>query len=204
MTESKRKFDKNIESILILETIYDFLYNQITVCDISEILRAQYVMTVSALDFYIHEVVRDGLLQSFERQESISSLRKVSIPLDIVKVLLNIENQFERKQLLNEAIKAITSKDSYQSPKAIEQALGLLNIKCIWSKLYENSDESAEGMKKKLALIVNRRNKIAHEADINFLTGEKEPIDKQVVIDCLNYIGCFVARVDHVIESNFI
>jgi len=201
MTDAKKRFDKNIDSILVLSSIYDYLKQQVTAFDLSEVLRAEYVLIVSSLDFYIHEIVRNGLLKKFDEQNNDTGLDKVAIPLDIVKVLLNTDG-VERKQILNEIIKKILSKDSYQAPQAIEQALGIINIKKIWSELVKNTNESAADVRDKLSLIINERNKIAHESHINFLTGEKEGIDKQTVTDCLDYIKWFVDKVDYLVEKN--
>jgi hypothetical protein len=49
---------------------------------------------------------------------------------------------------------------------------------------------------KKLNLIVNRRNKITHESDINFLNGTKEYIDKSIVMDTIDFLKGLVNEID--------
>ncbi len=202
MTDAKKKFERNIEAVSTLASIYNYLEGKVHTIDISEILRAQYVLTVSALDFYIHEVIRDGLLKKFDEPHNCTGLKKISIPLQTVKILLDVEDKDERKRILNEKIKSITSEHSYQGPRAIEKALELIDIKKIWAELRKKFREPADIIQKRLALIVNRRNKIAHESDINFLTGEKESIDKQTVKDCSDYVLRFVEEIDCLVENN--
>ena len=128
MTNAKLQFERNLESILVLDSIYDFLIAQVTAFDITELLRAEFFLIVSAMDHYIHEVVRDGLLQAFEDSSEAQGLSCIHIPLQQVKTLLILDDDFERKLFLSEAIKKVTTKDAYQSPKSVEYALGLLNM----------------------------------------------------------------------------
>ena len=202
MSDAKAKFTKSVEATFVLGAIYDYLSNQVTAFDISEILRAQFVLLVSTLDFYIHEIVRDGVLCSFDESEASTGLSKIAIPLGIVKTLFSVDSETERKMILNGVIKDITSKHSYQAPHAIEKALALIEIKNVWSKLSDFSLDSPEVIKNKLALIVNRRNKIVHEADINFVTGEKDEIDKQTVQDCYDYLFWLVNSLDIVCKPD--
>ncbi|MFN4146231.1 MAG: hypothetical protein ACK4GN_10440 [Runella sp.] len=46
----------------------------------------------------------------------------------------------------------------------------------------------AQDIRNRLALIVDRRNKIAHEADFDFINGKKYPIDKLTTNDVVAFI----------------
>lgn len=199
MTSAKKNYLNNIESIYELDNIYTFLENQVTAIDISVMLRAEYVLIVSALDNYIHEVVRNGLLERFENPSLSKGMGIISIPLNIVKLLLTEANENQKKQILNSEIKKITSKDSYQSPKGIEFALALIDIKGIWNSISDYMLMKPNDIKDTLSLIVNRRNKIAHEADMDYLTLQKTPIDRETVIDCLGFIKKLVDSIDQLV-----
>lgn len=203
MTTMKNKFDESVHSIRSLEAIYDYFEPRIKIFDITEILRAEYVLIVSALDYYIHEVVREGILKLLENENEYSGLNKISIPLNTVKVLINLDDEFERKRVLSSIIKEITSKDSYQAPRAVEYALGLIEFKKVWTTLGSQWNEAPEHIKNRLALIVNRRNKIAHESDIDFITGDKITIDKSMIIECVEFCQKFVFEIDQLFESSF-
>ena len=60
------QFRVNIGRVRNLGTMYKILRTQTTkVLDLSDILRAELVMAVSALDQYIHELVRLGMLEAY-------------------------------------------------------------------------------------------------------------------------------------------
>lgn len=190
-------FRKNIESVLCIDSIYQYMESQVTAFDITELLRAEFVLIVSALDFYIHEIVREGLLHQLNTSNNCNK-NSICIPLTTVKVLLSVESENEQIQILNEQIKTITSKDSYQAPRAIEKALNMININKIWTKVGEFSGKSAEDVRDTLALIINRRNKIAHEADFDSMSGEKIDITSHQIKDCIEFTTMFVEAIDQI------
>lgn len=63
------QFRTNIQRVSNLGNIYKILKNQTTeILDLSDILRAELVMTVSVLDYYIHELVRLGMLEAYNKK----------------------------------------------------------------------------------------------------------------------------------------
>lgn len=160
-----------------------------------ELLRAQIVMAVSAVDTFFHNVVKIGLLQIFNGSRPIG--KAASYPIELLDVIsINRENDSYRKQLLLEnAIMKISSKDSYQSAKSIEYAAGLLGVRGIWTQLSTLMGLSAEDIKNKISLIVRRRNQIAHESDINPATMSRFPITKADVDDVVDFLDKFVNAV---------
>ena len=190
MTVARHHFEKNLESINILGGLYDYLSPQLKAVDLSELLRAQYVMIVSALDHYVHTRVREDLLDIF--YDNTKTSPNISISLKIVKLLLQEQNKDEQRRILDAEIRNILSKDSYQSSRNIENAFGLIEIKKIWSSIAVNFGMSADDLVKTLNLIVTRRNKIAHESDINSTTGDKEYIDTNTVSETINFIKALI------------
>lgn len=190
MISAKELFNKNIDDLSILTTIYDYLSNNGVSLDTTELLRAEYVLCVSALDHYIHHRVRDGLINIFN--SGTHDMGAVRISLKVVKLMMNENNIEERTKILDAELKNILSKDSYQSPSSIEAAFSLIDINKIWSKIANYTDYSADDLKKKLSLIINRRNKIAHESDIDYVTGIKNVIDRDMLIDVISFIQKFV------------
>lgn len=197
MSNSLNQFQKNIESINIIDGIYIYFESQVKAVDLSEIIRAQYVLLVSAFDYYIHDLVRDGMLKVFDGLKSPNSeYNKFSISLKTLSLLLSIDDTNIRRQLLDNEIRNVTSKHSYQAPSNIERALTLIAIKSIWSSVAKELKMNKEDIVKKLGLIVNRRNKIAHEADIDPITNEKTPIDRNTLIDVKTFISQIAIAID--------
>ncbi len=62
MHQAIDQFRSNIERVKALGTLHDALKKQITVVvDLSDLLRAELVLAVSALDQFVHEVGNRGL-----------------------------------------------------------------------------------------------------------------------------------------------
>lgn len=196
------QFQKNIESIKVLDAIYAYLNPKVTSFDLSEILRAEFVLLVSAFDCYIHDIVREGMLEIFEGGKSSNSdFENFSLPFRTVNQLINATDQPTRKQIIDIAIKEITSKDSYQSPRSIENALGLISVKKIWTSLGKELSLPPDDIKNQLNLIINRRNKIAHEADIDRATGLKKTISASDIKDTMEFIETLAKTLDVIVNK---
>ena len=197
MTNSHTLFNRNIESINALENIYVYFSDKVEALDISEILRAEFVLIVSAFDYYIHDIVRNGMLEMFEgTKPQNKNYDQFCISLKTLSIILTASNPEERRSILDLEIKKITSKDSYQSPANVEKALGLIDFTNVWSTISPVVGLCASDIKNKLALVVQRRNKIAHEADIDTVTNMKTEIDREIVDDVKSFIVKIVTAID--------
>ena len=66
MQEAIDQFVANLGRVRNLGALVDALESQTTdVLDLSDILRAELVLSVSALDHYVHEIVRIGMLEAY-------------------------------------------------------------------------------------------------------------------------------------------
>jgi hypothetical protein len=157
-----------------------------------EILRAEIVLSVSALDCFIHDLIKYGMVEAYQGHRSFGKqFETYQIPVKFLRLIENSEQLDDKLGYLENAIMENNSKDSYQSPKSIEYALQLINITSVWKSLANPMNDKAEDIKNELALIVDRRNKIAHEADYDVLTGSKSPIDRQNINDVIQFIENF-------------
>ena len=59
----------------------------------------------------------------------------------------------------------------------------------------------AEDIKNKLSLIVNRRNKIAHESDWNKIIRKYEEINLEIVLECQLFIENMVKALDEIADE---
>ena len=140
--------------------------------DSSDLLRAQIVLTVSALDFFVHEITVRGTLEILKgvRPASPGFMRqKVSGSL-ILGPAANSLVRFE------EDLRQRHSILSFQQPDKIADAVRLFSEKQLWKEVGIKLSQPEETIKNQLTLIVGRRNKIAHEADIDPTYGTRWPI----------------------------
>jgi hypothetical protein len=71
----------------------------------------------------------------------------------------------------------------------------------LWNEIANKTGKSANDLKKQLDLIVDRRNKIAHEADIDpSFPGNRWPIDEDMVKDAIDFIEKLVETIEIIIQ----
>lgn len=199
MREPINSFKESIESIKSLHALHKHLCSLLPAIDLSEILRAEIVLIVSAFDCFIHDIVRKGVMDIFNasRDEN-PKYDNLCIPISTVKQMLLADNDSDRNELLEISVKKILSKDSYQSPSSIECALQLISIKKIWSSIKDEMHMSSEDITKKLGIIINRRNKIAHESDVkNHIDTTKNEIEREDIDDIINFISTLVECINN-------
>lgn len=197
MSKSLNQFNKNLDSINTIDGIYLYLESQVKAIDLSEIVRAQYVLLVSAFDYYIHDLVKEGMLKIFSGlKNSNSNYDKFSVSLKTLNLLLSTDDDTLRKEILDNEIRSVTSKQTFQSPTNVERALAILDIKKVWTYVSRDLGMTRDDVVKELGLIVNRRNKIAHEADIDPITNEKTPIDRQTLMEVKDFITRIAEAID--------
>lgn len=166
MQIAKTHFEQNIIRVRSLGSIYNSINNETTIEDISDILRAQYVMLVSALDHFIHEVVRLGMIETYNNQRTPTKKFKEFILTLDKNILFNKAVMEEKSDTwLNYQIRHKNGFKSFQESDKIKEALFLILEYDIWDKVIQYLDD--ENIKKKLNLIIDRRNQISHEADID-------------------------------------
>ena len=127
----------------------------------------------------------------------------MDISLSRAYKMKNSDENMQRELLENYLVKKL-SKDSFQSPKSIEYAYSILKIDHIWSKLSEQMGMRSEDIRNKLALIVDRRNKIAHESDWNKITRKYEDIELETVLECQDFIENMVEALDKLANAGAI
>lgn len=211
MKTAHQQFKDNFVYIRELDNLYHHLKYQLQLPnDLSDLLRAEIVYAISALDKLVHELIRLGMLEtfngkrtrtsSFERfvisNKTMEEIKRTSIerslfPTMIPSSQLDLpEYWFEQEVILKHKA------NSYQDPKKISEGLSLIwNEGHKWQKIAKEMplDKNAKPQEEKvivtqLELIVNIRNNIVHEAGIDFQTGKKHIIDENDTQDMINFI----------------
>jgi hypothetical protein len=250
MQSALDQFRISINRVQELIALHNFVKSQATsVLDVSDILRASLVLAVSALDYYIHEVVTLGMLEihcgqrskpsspanttqsAFSRfQISLNAARQERIMVIDIESWLETEIQqsydstfTEQSHTISSLIPAISSciinklnnnvswleneiretlgYKSFQQPDKIADAIRLISDKKLWDEIAIKLGRPAKDIKQELSLIVERRNKIAHEADIapSLNIGDRWNINELLVNDAVNFIKQVVESIHEIL-----
>lgn len=197
MYNSYRNFEKNIEDVQKLTSVYNYLTENITVpiC-FDDLLRAQLVNSLSALDKLIHDLIKIGVIEIFNglRPPTPKYLAE-PLKLEVYHELSNSNSGMDANDLLAKASifeKAITEKlnfVSYQDPSKISDGLSYITSeKFKWKVIAHSLSMNEQTVKTQLKLIVSRRNSIVHEADINPQNLDKIPIVQSDCEDSINFV----------------
>ena len=201
-------FDDNVAQSRSLSTIYIYLRDGVHIEDMYNdyLLKAQLVNVVSAFDMFIHGIVKKGVIEIFNKTrketpkfqsfvfqaKTILKLLEVMSPGYIPSSSDEIPDVILEKELSNKL-----SFMSFQSPDKVSDALSL-----IWDEPHKmqvlaiemgivgsNDQDKLQKLKQELTTIIQRRNQIAHEGDINPATQMQRTIELSDVKDATDFIS---------------
>jgi hypothetical protein len=166
MHSAIQHFRSNIERVRALGGLYEALSRLTTpAVDTTDILRAQIVLAVSALDHYIHELTRLGMLEVFNGlRPSTSAFGRFHVTIDAAIAGIagsGGSSWFEAEIREKHGFLA------FQHPDKVADAIRLFSACELWPQVAIKLGLSIQEVKSRLRLIVERRNKIAHEADLD-------------------------------------
>lgn len=158
-------FRESISRAEHLGGIYQALAGLTTAAvDASDLLRAQVVLAVSALDYYVHEVTVLGMVAIFEgRRPATQAFQKYRISIDTMIGIMSTQSSSWFESEIRERHSFL----SFQQPDKIADAIRLFSDVKLWQKVALKMSRPEKSVKDELKLIVGRRNKIAHEADLD-------------------------------------
>ncbi len=186
MQSALDEFERSVARVRHLHGLHLALQTALTAAvDLSDILRAEVVMAVSALDRYVHEVTRLGMLDCHAGiRPRTDAYNRFPVALSSVFALAT---DLTSATAMEAEIRSKHSFLSFQHPDKIADAFRLFTSKPIWDEIAQKLDIPAKDAKAKLGVIVDRRNKIAHEADVDpSFPGQLWPIDAQIVQGMVN------------------
>lgn len=163
MINSITHFNNRIREIKDLTSTIDQIDGMTTnALDISDLYRSQIVLIVSALDHFIHEFVLEEMLEIYiGRRPASTAFNKFPIPISTVQGSVPSNN------IISSHIRQKHSWLSFQDPDKIAEAIRLISDLKLWEEVAPSLSLSTRDLKVKLKLIVDRRNKIAHESDLD-------------------------------------
>ncbi len=126
---------------------------------------AQIVLCVSALDFYVHELTRLGMIEIIEGKRPMTpAFLRFKASLDGVMTGMQ---PGATSSWLDTEVRAQHSLLSFQQADKVADAIRLISAVELWNEVGIRLATPAKDIKNNLQLVVQRRNKIAHEADID-------------------------------------
>jgi RiboL-PSP-HEPN len=197
MLNAKGVFHKNILQAIELGALYGHLSTVVAIPEqFDDLLRSQIVNAVSAFDKLMHDLIRIGMVRIFESRrpstgkylnetvavQHLSGLAVGAIPPAAVR--------FE--EIIREKLSAL----SFQDPTKIADGLSYIwteNHK--WQQIAQGLGMADVDAKRKQKLIVTRRNAIVHEADLDPVTNQKQPITRAEATDICNFLFALGNRI---------
>jgi hypothetical protein len=197
-TRQFRAFTTNLEyarkMILAGQSLASF---QSPLFDIGDFYRAAWVQAVSAIDHWFHEELyrRVAELAADDSPGMPYQLTKFELPLSKVEEVRR--GSLSLADAVSDHVKAKWSNAALQNPRKISEALKLVSEEDIWAKAAVLINEwhhgrtayTAQSLKQRYIAITDRRNRIAHDADL--LDGDlkrRRPISDADVIGAVDWI----------------
>ncbi|WP_445989435.1 hypothetical protein ACSVCE_12960 [Chromobacterium haemolyticum] len=158
-----------------LSAIHAFLAKNVaSALETDEILRAEWVARVSALDLYVHELVAQRMVAIFEGKvpacQGFSCFTVATETMERIRMALSATDASAAFDL---TVREQLSRRTFQYPDDIASGVRLCSGIALWSEVAthmgatpKTKDEDAKRIKKELAQVVGRRNKIVHEGDL--------------------------------------
>lgn len=186
MQQALKSFKECIERARHLGGLFSALSRLVTpVVDSSDLLRAQIVLAVSALDYFVHELTLYGMVDTFEgNRPATDAFLKYKVSGSVY-----LAPPGQAVMAFTNDIKERHSFLSFQQPDKIADAVRTFHPQPLWRGVAARLGSDETQIKDQLRLIVERRNKIAHEADIDpSFPGARWPISLQDTLESITFI----------------
>lgn len=139
-----------------------------------EILRAEWVARVSALDLYVHEFVAQRMLAIFDgSRPKAPGFLTFKLPTETVDRIRTAATPAEANSAFDLEVRRQLGFSTFQDPEKIADGIRLCSAVELWNSIamHQGATEAtksdrAKHLKRTLSAIVERRNKIAHEGDL--------------------------------------
>ena len=189
-----KQFNSSIEVVRQKDEIIQFLsaHGQSTL----EIRQSQIILLMSALDLYIHDIVKYCIIQKFNgNQTKTKQYKELLIPMQSVE--LAIQNP-ESSDWLDEVITNINQYKSFTSYGQIKnqlEAVGLKSKKINELVLKIESDFGVSNLIEKLRLL---RNRLAHQ-DQQSITSLESELTEEKINQYIDFIHQLVQHIHQTI-----
>ncbi|WP_210407418.1 hypothetical protein [Hydrocoleum sp. CS-953] len=157
MQSALDQFHININRVRDLIAIHNSVRAKSTsVLDLSDMLRAALVLAVSALDYYVHQIVRLGMLEIHRglRTEP-PAFSRFQISLGTARE--GLKNPPDFASYLEDEIRQRHSYKSFQQPDSIADAIRLISYKKLWLEVASIMGRKDQDIKQELKIIIDHK-----------------------------------------------
>jgi hypothetical protein len=203
-----QQFEANLESVKQLGVVYRAFVDKVArAISLDELLRAELVLAVGALDCYVHDLVRSGMRGFFKAGKGESNAYlNFAVSLDFIKKLLWASSDSEKLSLFGQEIRRLHAYRTFQTAENISQALSFIGIKAIWDKVGVILGMNSSDVRIRLDLVVDRRNRIVHESDVDpsLGIGNKYPIDFPSIDKAVGFLNSVAHAIHQIAQAEVV
>jgi hypothetical protein len=173
-----------------------------------EILRAEWVARVSALDLYVHEFVAQRMLAIFDgSRPKTPGFQTFKLPTETVDRIRTAATPADANAAFDLEVRRQLGFSTFQDPEKIADGIRLCSAVELWNSIamHQGATEAtksdrAKRLKRTLSAIVERRNKIAHEGDLQstLIPAVPWPISQADLATVSTFIEKIVLSIDAV------
>ena len=163
--------------------------------DCDDILRSAVVLAVSSFDLYLHDIYRLEALERLRKSKNISALK---VPFGSLFM-----EDIDRHSLIDECIRKDHAYKSFVAPDKLAECLKAL-IDRPWDEIAGILNTRVDGCKEQLRRVIDLRNRIAHEADVNPNFGGLElwPIYAEDVRNSVEFLRKLALAIAKAVDRN--
>lgn len=193
-----------------LSAIHAYIANNVSgAVEPDELLRAEWVARLSALDLYVHELVAQRMLEIFLGQRSpAKAFLRFRVSNETLMRIRSASTITDAGAAFDLDVRAQLSRETLQNPEKIAEAIRLCSDIELWNDIsvqlgatQSTKSTQAKVLKQSLSLLVERRNKIAHEADLQpSLPRDPWPIFQKDLRDVSALIDQIVHAIDPLVS----
>ncbi len=198
LTEIKQHFDENIAAIRDQFSLADDLLAQHKEEHAKNVWRSQIMFLDSALDFYVHELSKYGILKIFNGEwGKTEKYKNLGLTMEVLEQgILHAEDQNWLADFLDRTL----GKDTYMNYDSVKDQLNLVGIKVqdVADRAFYvrgSTDPTKEKMQRQLNLLFFRRNRIGHQADRESKNAQRSDIAKAEVEEFLDDVEKIVSAI---------
>jgi hypothetical protein len=171
----KDYFDEVWRRADLFAALHAYIVNNVApVIQPDELLRAEWAMRVSALDLYVHEVVSQNLLKIFQGTRAVCpGYSKLQVSSDTLMRIHANGPGLTSDTAFDLEIRTKLARVTYQFPDDIADGIRMVSPIELWNEIAKHHGAAPAAQKNEagvlrgeLSQIVNRRNKIVHEGDL--------------------------------------
>lgn len=203
------QFDSVWARCAVLSGLYTYLERNVAgVLQPEELLRAEWVARVSALDLYVHEVIAQSMVAIFEgRRLTTPAYLRFQVSNEALDRIRGASTPTEASAAFDLYVRTQLGRITYQFPDDISDGIRLCSEVELWNEIAlalgattSTKNERAKNHKRQLSLIVRRRNAIAHEGDLQQTPlRDPWPIRQADLSEISHFIESVVRAIDTII-----